>query len=182
MNSGSPLFTSYVNSGGWGGETKQEKKKKGRRANLRWLLSLAKLLEAIGSGANGGAGGSRWFFSLFVSVFFFLYVFLLFFVPSFFLSFFLCRPLFCSNCAPQFSKTIPPLFFSSSVNLPYFSLFCFFLFFLSVFSLPPLFCSFFILSCFVSPPASNVHVACEQWRAIVHGWANSGLAQKAESG
>jgi hypothetical protein len=46
-----------VKSGDWGGETRQEKKNKGRRADLRWLLLLVELLEATGS----GAGGSRWF-------------------------------------------------------------------------------------------------------------------------
>jgi len=51
---------------------KQEKKKKGRRANLWWLLSLVELLEAAGSGAGCGAGGSQCFFSLFLCVFFFI--------------------------------------------------------------------------------------------------------------
>jgi hypothetical protein len=110
MNSGSPLFTSYVNSDGWGGETKQEKKKKGRRANLRWLLSLAKLLEAIGSGASGGAGGSRWFFFLFVSVFFFsMFSFSSSSLLSFFLSFYVVR--FSVLIVPLNSQKQFPLYF-----------------------------------------------------------------------
>ena len=35
---------------------------------------------------------------------------------------------------------------------------------------------FIFFSSFFYPPASTVHVACEQWRASVHGWANSCLA------
>ena len=56
-----------MKSGDWGGETRQEKKNKGRRADLRWLLLLVELLEATGS----GAGGSRWFSFSSSSLFFY---------------------------------------------------------------------------------------------------------------
>jgi len=55
---------------------RQEKKNKGRRADLRWLLLLVELLEATGS----GAGGSRWFSFSSSSLFFYSLSLLCFFV------------------------------------------------------------------------------------------------------
>jgi len=111
-----PLFTYYVNSGGWQQIRRSRRKKKGRRADLWWLRPLAVLVEATG----GGAGGSRWpavlfsfslsplcFFVLFSTSFFFFFFFIL--PPLSFLFSFFCSLSFCF--LSSFFRRPPRFFF-----------------------------------------------------------------------
>jgi hypothetical protein len=90
-----------VNNGGWQGRRRSRRKKKGRRADLWWLLSLAEMLEATDSGTGDGAGGSRWsavalffpFLSLLCFSFFSLLLLLLFSALSLLFSSFRSSPL-----------------------------------------------------------------------------------------
>ena len=90
-----------MNSGGWQGRRRSRRKKKGRRADLWWLLSLAEMLEATDSGTGDGAGGSRWsavalffpFLSLLCFSFFSLLLLLLFSALSLLFSSFRSSPL-----------------------------------------------------------------------------------------